>query len=236
MRAERSLAKRTRGGSAVTERYLNRVQSRQYDELAIHTFGVPSIVLMENAARNCVDVMSQIGVEGPVLVVCGRGNNGGDGFAIARHLDLRGWQVFVVEAHATGAYSRDAQVNRAILQNAGWNLGGVQELDSRLKQCTWCVDALLGTGAKGEPRPPLGQVIESMNAASCSRIAVDIPSGLDCDSGNASRYTVHADHTCTFVAKKTGMQLMEAQDMCGEIHVVDVGAPQAVIEQLCQEA
>ena len=219
----------------MSDLHLTRAQSRRYDELAIKQFGMPSIVLMENAARNCVEVMRKLGVGGAVLVVCGRGNNGGDGFAIARHLDLLGYTVQVVEAEHDGPYSVDAEINRAILRKSGWELHRLEQLEPLLANATWCVDALLGTGARGAPRAPLDGVLATLNAAACTRVAVDISSGLDCDSGVAADCTFVADHTCTFVAAKRGMQQPAAQRVCGQIHVVDVGAPRIVLEQLCQE-
>lgn len=223
------------GIATVSELYLNRAQSRRYDQLAIEQFGIPGIVLMENAARNCVDVMEAVGISGEVLVACGRGNNGGDGYSMARHLALRGYAVHVVEADSQGAYSDDAAVNREILLQTGWQLHGPDHLPALQSSVGCCVDALLGTGARGEPRPPFAELITQLNALDCPRWAVDLPSGLDCDTGECARATFHADHTCTFVAKKAAMRHRQAADACGQIHVVDVGAPRSVLEALLQE-
>ena len=92
------------------------------------------------------------------------------------------------------------------------------------------VDALLGTGSKGEPRPPLDGVIDAINAARALKLAIDIPSGLDCDTGHPARHTVHADCTCTFVAPKIGFNANEAQAYLGVVHVLDIGAPRMLVE------
>ena len=99
------------------------------------------------------------------------------------------------------------------------------DLASELAGAAWIVDALLGTGARGEPRPPLDRVINQLNAAAAPILAIDLPSGLDCDSGQAAGHTIRAAHTCTFVARKIGFATAGAAAYTGEIHVLDIGAP-----------
>ena len=96
----------------------------------------------------------------------------------------------------------------------------------------WIVDALLGTGASGSPRPPLDAAIRQMNAVQARRLAVDLPSGLDCDSGEPAEPTFRADHTCTFVATKVGFANPRAVEYLGQVHVIDIGAPCRLIEQI----
>ena len=100
----------------------------------------------------------------------------------------------------------------------------------------WIVDALLGTGARGEPRPPLDAVIDQLNGASAKRLAVDLPSGLDCDTGAAARHTIRAAETCTFVAMKRGFTIPGAAQYTGRIHVLDIGAPRCLVEEMAGQA
>jgi NAD(P)H-hydrate epimerase len=95
----------------------------------------------------------------------------------------------------------------------------------------WIVDAMLGTGAHGEPRPPYDAAIDWMNAQSCKKLAIDVPSGLDCDTGQPAVHTVRADHTCTFVASKLGFTQPAAKQFIGRVHVCDIGVPPQLIEE-----
>ena len=105
-----------------------------------------------------------------------------------------------------------------------------------LDGASWLVDALLGTGAKGEPRPPFDAVISQMNAHAAPILAVDLPSGLDADSGQASSQTIRAAHTCTFVAHKPGFLVSGADAFTGQVHVLDIGAPRVLVEEMLREA
>lgn len=195
------------------------------------------LVLMENAGRGCVDVLEREGINGPVVVCCGHGNNAGDGFVIARHLDLRGYEVSVLLLGDPRKLTGDAAANYAILQQAG--LAG-ESLDGadlpvafgHLADADWLVDALLGTGATGAPRPPLDAAIRWMNALPGRRLAVDVPSGLDCDTGAAADPTLRADVTCTFVAVKPGLLAPAARPYVGRLAVLDIGAPRKLLEEV----
>jgi len=216
---------------------LNRQQSQEVDRRAVDEFGMTGLTLMENAGRGLADTLRQLGARGLVAICCGRGNNGGDGFVLARHLDLRGVSVRVALWGDPGGLHGDAATNYAILTRCAIpiEIFGDSEHDAAglaqfLDSAEWIVDALLGTGARGEPRPPLDQVIDQLNAHSASKLAVDLPSGLDCDTGAASAHTICAAHTCTFVAQKPGFLLPGAKAFTGEVHVLDIGAPRRLIE------
>ncbi|MBX7165616.1 MAG: NAD(P)H-hydrate epimerase [Pirellulales bacterium] len=224
---------------------LNRHWSGEIDRRAVAEFGVSGLVLMENAGRGVVDrleprLLSQPAE--PVVVCCGRGNNGGDGLVIARHLDLRGWPVEVLLFAEPAQLSPDAAANWAIVQRAGiqaavlgkgFEMSGVAE---RLARASWIVDSLLGTGARGEPRAPAGEAIAAINAAGRPVVAVDLPSGLDCDAGFVSPRTIRAQLTCTFVALKPALVAPGAADFTGEIAVLDIGAPRRLLETIFAEA
>jgi NAD(P)H-hydrate epimerase len=224
---------------------LTREQSRELDRRALEEYCIPGIVLMENAGRGCVDVLEQLGVAGPVVIVCGKGNNAGDGFVIARHLEIRGYECRVVLFGDPAEYPPDAATNFAIVWKSEipvdelwpWEDDPVELRDQLVSLGTgaaWIVDALLGTGARGEPRPPFDVAIDWMNArpAATRLLAVDIPSGLDCDTGQPAPHTVRADHTCTFAAIKVGFTQPDAAPFVGTLHVCDIGVPSRLIAEL----
>jgi NAD(P)H-hydrate epimerase len=215
---------------------LTRQQVRRVDQIAIDQYGIPGIVLMENAGRGVVDTLCQLGVAGPVVIACGKGNNAGDGFVIARHLMLRGVNARVLLWAEPEELAGDAATNYQILAKTDVliDVFGPEHDQQRLAECIagadWIVDALLGTGATGQPRSPLDTVIKALNQSPARRLAVDLPSGLDCDTGATAEQTFRADHTCTFVAYKPGLLVAEAALYVGQVHVLDIGAPRCVID------
>jgi NAD(P)H-hydrate epimerase len=217
---------------------LTRSAIRELDRRAVEHFGVPSIVLMENAGRSVADTIVQLGYTGPIAIFCYRGNNGGDGLVVARHLDLRGIRVRVLLWADPGTLQGDAAVNYRIVQASGiacsvWGeTFHARQLAAELDGVELIVDALLGTGATGAPRPPLDRAIDAMNAHPASILAVDIPSGLDCETGAAAPHTVRAAYTCTFVAAKPGLLLPEAAAYVGQLHVVQIGAPRVLVQEM----
>ena len=221
---------------------LNRLQSRRLDTLAIQEYGICGLVLMENAGRGVADKLCELGIAGPVAVCCGKGNNAGDGFVIARHLDIRGHQVRVLVWAEADELVGDAAANFRILRKTDVPIeqfGSGHDpvrLQRQLEGAAWIVDALLGTGARGEPRPPLDGVIDQLNAAPAAKLAVDLPSGLDCDTGQPARHTIRALHTCTFAAAKTGFFAPGADRYTGQLHVLDIGAPRRLVDDVLAEA
>lgn len=219
----------------MSEPVLNRRQSREVDRLAIETYGLPGIVLMENAGRGAVEMIVRLGLPGPYLICCGKGNNAGDGFVIARHLDNRGEAVRVLVWADESELRGDALINFRVIQASGipleilGNESALPRLRELLAGAGCVIDALLGTGAKGEPRPPLAEVIDALNAAGTPIVAIDLPSGLDCDTGLAGRHTIRAAHTCSFVARKAGFDSPDAAAFTGQVHVVEIGAPRRAV-------
>jgi NAD(P)H-hydrate epimerase len=205
---------------------LTREQSRAVDDWAIRELGLTGLVLMENAGRGVVDVLlSRDTTCRRVLILCGKGNNGGDGFVIARHLLIRGIDCRVVLLVDPGELQGDALANFNILQSIDLTIEDASQLQSAGADCDWIIDAMLGTGAVGEPREPYRSAIEWLNTQSAKVLAVDLPSGLDCDTGEPSAFTVKADVTCTFHAPKIGFANPTAQEFLGELHVVSIGIP-----------
>jgi NAD(P)H-hydrate epimerase len=217
---------------------LNRRQCRDVDRRAIDDYGLPGIVLMENAGRGTAEKLLELGARGPVAICCGKGNNGGDGLVIARHLDLRGVPTRVLLWANPNDLAGDAATNWRVHVRAGlpWTViddrHDAASLVADLAAADWIVDALLGTGATGEPRPPLAAAIDAINAAGRPVLAVDLPSGLDCDTGAAAHHTIRAAHTCTFVAMKPGFLVPAAQAYTGKVHVIDIGVPRKLLEEV----
>lgn len=189
---------------------------------------------MENAGRECVDLLESLGLDGSVLVVTGKGNNAGDGFVIARHLALRGHTCRVALGSPASELGGDALSAFTMLTPCGvpiLDFAGVspalvlQELDAFATGSAWIVDALLGVGATGAPRPPYDTLIDWMNGEPARRLAVDVPSGLDADTGAPASPTVRADVTATFVSPKAGFANPAAAEWLGEGHVLGIGAP-----------
>jgi NAD(P)H-hydrate epimerase len=224
---------------------LTREQSRQVDRRAIEEYGMSGLVLMENAGRGLADTLAELLVAptaGPVVICCGKGNNAGDGFVLARHLDLRGFGVRVLVWAEPDELTGDAGVNFRIIRQAGLPIDifgsrhDAERLDDHLATAVCIVDGLLGTGARGEPRPPLDDVIDQINAAVAPRLAIDLPSGLDCDTGKPAQHAIRAAQTCTFVAMKRGFLAPSAAAYTGRVRVLDIGAPRKLVEEIAAEA
>jgi len=222
-------------------------QSRSVDQLAITEFGMSGLVLMENAGRGVADLMERSGLKctSRIIICCGKGNNGGDGFVLARHLLVRNFQptvfLFADPAELTG----DALVNYRILQSLKFPVhlpseDTMTESFGQLSGDDWIVDALLGTGATGNPRPPMDDIIRQMNQvrnqSNCRVLAIDLPSGWDADVGQANAPTIHATETATFFSMKNGFDHPTAKEYLGMVHVLDIGIPQPpIMEVLLQE-
>ena len=191
---------------------------------------------MENAGRGVVDVMQQLGIQGPVLIACGKGNNAGDGFVIARHLDLRDFEVNVICFAEPSSLRGDAQANYQLLQHTRAFVHHFEQsewsaLRNSIPPPDWAVDALLGTGVQGSPRPPYDLAIDWLNSLDANRLAVDLPSGLDAESGAVAPTTFRADHTCTFVAAKPGLVHPQAKEFVGQLRALDIGAPRRLLDR-----
>lgn len=215
---------------------LSRDEVRKVDRIAIEKYGIPGLVLMENAGRGVTYLLSAEGIHGPVAVCCGKGNNAGDGFVIARHLDLGGHAVCVLLWSDPADLQGDARTNFEILRHTDVPIIRVREnptdAERLVSSADWIVDALLGTGAQGEPRPPFDAAIRLINDAAGKKFAVDVPSGLDCDTGAAAAICVQADITGTFVAAKPGFFQKDGPEKVGRLYVLQIGAPRKILEEV----
>lgn len=218
---------------------MSRDRVRELDRRAVADFGVPSIVLMENAAvhlaQHAVALLDEA-ADTRVAICCGPGNNGGDGLAVARHVANAGIAPTVLLLAPPDAYAGDAGANLAIDRAMGLDIRAFSEhaLDPA-DPPGLIVDAIFGTGLTRPPAGVFARAIERINACGSGRslvLAVDIPSGLDADSGRPLGMSVEADLTVTLAAVKPGFLALEAQGWLGELVVADIGAPRSLVEAL----
>jgi NAD(P)H-hydrate epimerase len=229
---------------------LTRAQSREIDRVAIEELGIPGIVLMEHAGRSVAQAIlaeerAHLDAGNSTCAVfCGGGNNGGDGFVIARWLDDAGVRVECVCTASTEDTRGDARIARDVATRCGIPLhdGATSDaLDAWRERFTAdppriVVDALLGTGFQGALRADMARAIGAVNAIGSRdgvrTWAVDLPSGLDGDLGTRADPTVRADVTATFVAPKVGFAHAEARSVLGRVLVLPIGVPRAWIERV----
>jgi ADP-dependent NAD(P)H-hydrate dehydratase / NAD(P)H-hydrate epimerase len=206
---------------------LDAEEMRAVDRWAIDVRGVPSLDLMERAGAGVARAVERVAPDGPVAVVCGKGNNGGDGLVVARLLREASRSVTVVCAAPPGDFAGDARVNLGRLPGeTPLELTEDRERSEQaLAGATVIVDALLGTGFQGEPRGAVGEAIEAVNAAVAPVVSVDVPSGVDASTGVASGAAVRAETTVTFHAGKPGLWIAPGKAHAGEVETIDIGIP-----------
>ena len=227
------------------DRVVTAAEMRQCDRTAIESVGIPSFILMENAGRAVSEEIAKTvcGVaDKHVLIIAGKGNNGGDGFVAARHLSNSGAMVTVALLADPGLLSGDALANYAILEHMAKNQenirllrvepGNIKDLAS-LPHVDIIVDAILGTGFSGELLDPLKSAIQWINNQDAFVVAIDIPSGIDADTGRCTT-AVRANLTVTMGLRKRGILLNEGRVHSGEIRVADISIPRFVFDQLDQ--
>jgi NAD(P)H-hydrate epimerase len=219
---------------------LTREQVREIDRRSIEEYGIPGIVLMENAAAAVADrANGMIWLErkgpqpqpGSALIICGGGNNGGDGLSVARYLHNRGHDVRIQLASPIDRYTGDALTNLKIVQAMKLPL---QWIEQEQPAQDWVrfdliIDALFGTGLSSTPRDT--RWIDYMNSQKIPVLAIDVPSGLDCDTGYPHGACVRAKHTVTFVREKRGFGNPESRQYTGTVTVADIGCPRELIEE-----
>ena len=222
-------------------RVLNAAQMREADRRTIEEIGIPSLVLMENAGRQVVAAMEAMHndlLERQVAVLCGRGNNGGDGFVIARTLVQRGVAVAVFLMGRVADVRGDARTNLEILGRLGITV--VEVADSQawelhlaeVTDCTLIVDAIFGTGLNTPISGYLESVIADVNASGIPIVAVDLPSGLSADTADTIGDSIEAGLTVTLGAPKLPLVLPPAETRAGDIVIADIGIPGDIFEAL----
>ncbi|HBG28924.1 MAG: NAD(P)H-hydrate epimerase [Planctomycetes bacterium GWF2_41_51] len=213
---------------------LTRQQIRDVDAWAINTLGVPGVVLMENAGRGCTEIIiSELKKRGgsKVCIFCGTGNNGGDGFVIARLLTNAGYKVKILLCGPTAKIKGDAQINYKIAVNMQIPITELSLTPEKVNEdvrrlagdCDLIVDAIFGTGLSGELAGNFAALINAINSINKPVIAVDIPSGLDCDNGESMSTAIKAISTVTFVAAKKGFQNQRSIEYTGAVYIASIG-------------
>ena len=222
------------------ERALTREEMRELDRKAIEEYKIPGIILMENAGRNVAEEVLKM-LDDPhqakVAILCGKGNNGGDGFVVARHLHNHSIHVdvFLIARVSDILKDGDAGTNLQILLtmkipvNEIFDIPGVNSILKELRNYNILADALFGTGLSGDVREPFKTLIHGVNNLNKPIISVDIPSGLDCNTGKILGAAIKATKTVTFAIAKKGFFLNDGPSYTGKVIVSDISIPRELI-------
>lgn len=224
---------------------LTRAQVRHVDRVAVERYGISGLVLMENAGRSVAEWIARNLPPGDVCILCGKGNNGGDGYVIARHLELEYDRMATVLGDAMPAtavrvvsvvdpdrLAGDAATNYRVARLSEIPIRIATETESlraAIGQPDLIIDCLLGTGASGDPLGGIADAIRLANDAPARRVAIDVPSGLDCDTGVAGEPTFRAEVTLTLVAAKVGFRHAAAAAWLGHVVVLPIGIPLSLL-------
>lgn len=204
---------------------------KKIDKGAIEKYGIPGIVLMENAAIAIFKRIESRGVR-KVLILCGTGNNGGDGFALARLLYVKGYDIEIYCFGEIDKVSGDAKINLDILNNMGIEIKNkIDELPQSILTKDIVIDGLLGTGIRGIVREPYYNAIKAVNELSKYTISIDIPSGINSDNGEMMGISIKANETVTFGCAKYGHLLLDGREHTGRLTVEDISIPHSCIEE-----
>lgn len=234
-------------GHTHTVRVLTSEDCRRVDRVATEQYGIPSIVLMENAGRSVAEhatALLEVENERPsVLVLAGHGSNGGDGLVAARHLAGMGLRVGVILATPEDRFEGDAAVNLSICKKIGIPmkvfspekpLAALRSLPASFSKPMVVIDALLGTGQKGELREPYASLVglcNDLGDEGAGVLAVDVPTGLDADAGVAGERCVRAHVTVCMVAPKPGVFSEDGMAVCGQLVEGEIGVPAELVER-----
>jgi len=214
-------------------------EMRNIDSQTINEIGIPGIVLMENAGLAVVNVIERdfpLSTFRNVAIFAGKGNNGGDGLVIARYLAHKGYDVTIYLLAEPEKFSGDALTNLKIAQNIGLNIDYIlsdeqlNEKKGNILQNDIIVDAIFGTGLSGPVRGFASNVIDYLNSTKIPIIAVDLPSGLDSDTGKVEGSCIKAKITVTMALPKRGLLLYPGANFVGKLNIADIGIPQTVID------
>ena len=214
-------------------KYVTRKQMKFIDTAATKQFGIPSLLLMENAGRSAADVVVSLAKKknSRIGIICGYGNNGADGFVVARHLKNRGYTVEVFLIGRQKLMSQESRVNFAIIRKMKikikrvWRAAGIARMQAYLKNTDVLIDALFGIGMRGVLDVFYIRLIQSINASTIPVVSIDIPSGLNADSGTADTVAVQAHTTVTMGLAKKGFSTVSAKKYLGKLVVADISLP-----------
>ena len=222
-------------------RVLNTQQMREADRRTIDEIGIPSIVLMENAGRQAVAAMEAAFEDlatSRVGVLCGRGNNGGDGFVVARTLIQRGIETGVFLLGRVADVRGDARTNLEVLGRIGLTVVEIADAQgwelhfSEISECDLIVDAILGTGFNGQLNGLLETVVADVNGLGVPVVAIDLPTGLSADSPEIEGEAIEASMTVTLAAPKIPLVLPPADTYAGDLVIADIGIPLPILDDV----
>ncbi|MBI4712459.1 MAG: NAD(P)H-hydrate epimerase [Planctomycetes bacterium] len=216
-------------------KYLSREQMRRADQTTIKKYGIPALILMENAGR-CVAEQSlkllKNKTNKAVLVICGKGNNGGDGFVAARHLYNSGIKVKILYLDRTKKPPNtiEAAINFQIINNL--KIPVLKATPSAIRNTGLIIDAIFGIGLTRPIESPIREIIDAINTNKAPVLAIDIPSGLDADTGKPLGIAIKANVTVTLGAPKIGFLNKSARPYIGKVVVADIGIPEKVYQKI----
>lgn len=211
-------------------------QMRRLDEIAIRDYSIPSLLLMENAGRSVCDVISREYRPCRVVIVVGKGNNGGDGLVVSRHLYNRGYEIDVVLLEDPSKLKADPLLNFSIMRDMKipWTqadkMGAEAEVFARCQSADLVVDAIFGIGIKGPVCGIFESAIRAINKSGKPVVSIDIPSGLDGDTGWVDSVAVKAAWTVALAWPKAGVFSNDGPRYAGKIETVDIGLPRELLE------
>ncbi len=211
---------------------------RQADNDAISKFGISGLVLMENAARSVAEFIKKKFIDkSKIKIFCGAGNNGGDGFAIARHL-ISDFDVEIFQIGSVSKMSPETRANYEITQKMKITTNIIEKkesINSLNFDADIIIDSLVGVGGTENLKGIVCDILDKINITNAVNIAVDVPTGLNADTGEISKHCFKADYTITMFAGKIGMYLNDGRNVCGKIIVADLGAPNSIIKHLSSD-
>ncbi|HTL27977.1 MAG TPA: NAD(P)H-hydrate epimerase [Tepidisphaeraceae bacterium] len=217
---------------------LTRAQVREIDRRAIQQYHIPGVVLMENAALAVTQVacdMLDDNCVGQIIFLCGGGNNGGDGLAAARHLHNLGADVYIALTTDPAKFKGEAKLNWEIAQAMGFKTFEADPDRIQSSRALLLIDAVFGTGLSEAARDPFPALAHAANKSGARVLAIDLPSGLDCDTGEPLGACIQAERTITFVAEKAGFANPNAAKYTGQITVGSIGCPNELIEEVLRD-
>ncbi|MEM6289586.1 MAG: NAD(P)H-hydrate epimerase, partial [Bacteroidota bacterium] len=204
---------------------------READRATMEDWGLPGRTLMETAGRACADHAEALAGDRPrrAVALAGRGNNGGDGLVVARVLHARGWDVTVVTTATADRATDDTAANLTLLHRLGDDRLRLGDLSTAPTEASVVVDALLGIGVAGDLREPIAGLAAWANRQAAPVLAVDVPSGLDADTGRAAEATVRADRTVAMGALKAGLLVGDGPNVAGDVVTAEIGIPDVLL-------
>lgn len=218
---------------------LSREQTRLIDKITIEEYGLPGVVLMENAGREIARFLLSLKPKGKIVICCGKGNNGGDGYVIARYLANEGFPIEIIVFANNEDVIGDAKTHLNIILKMGLPVTFIEPKDfdsskflEMLNTSEWLIDGLFGTGLQGTLKQPYIDIINTINQLSVKVLAIDIPSGLNCDTGEPLGTAIRADYTCPIISLKKGFLEESAKKYLGMIETIDIGIPNTIFLNL----